>query len=80
MWLRVRSSMDFPLRLAVIYDGRVFATSRPSDILSLIHPVRKFSQSWLSVIGLLEKGSPSLGIGTFVWSLVACERIRCTRL
>ena len=54
--------------------------SSASNNLSLIHPVRKASQSWFSVIVLLEKGSLSLGIGTFVWSLVTCGKIRCTWL
>ena len=46
--------------------GSVGTCSSPSDILSLIHPVRKVSQSWLSVMGRLVKESSGFGMGTFV--------------
>ena len=63
----------------MIYDGGVFIRSRSSDILSLIHPVRKDFQSWFRVMGRLVNGSPALGIGTLAWSLVTLGTIRCTR-
>ena len=51
----------------------------PSDIFSLIQPVRKASQSWLSAIGWWVNGLSDLGIGIFVWFLVTCGRSRRTR-
>ena len=42
------------------------ARSDPLDMFALIHPVRKASQSWLSVIGRLVSGSSGFGIGTLV--------------
>ena len=78
--LRVRLSVDFPLRWAGDIGGESIYFFRLSDIFSLIHPVIKASQSWFSVIGRLENDSLSLGVETLVWSLVTCGRIWCTRL
>lgn len=71
--------MDLPLQYAVIYDGSVFTFSRPSNILSLINPMKNTSHSWLSVIERLVNRSPSFGIGTLIWFLVTCGNIWYTR-
>ena len=79
MWLSVKSSMNFLLRYTVIYDGNMFALSRPAYILSLIQLVRQFSHSWLMVIWRLSKGSLGLGIGNFAWSLINFGTMRWIR-
>ena len=66
MWQRVKSSIDLPLRYTVMYDGKVFTRSSPWDMLLLIHPVKKASQLWFSVMERLVNDSSSFGMGNLV--------------